>query len=165
MKALFSTIVISCFIAITSCNNINLNDNNPSKTNEAVEAMKGSQKIVSPKDGVFIHLSSGPEAPQKVLMAFSMAKLMSDDKEVMIYIDIKGVYTILKDAEDITFKEFPSSLTLLGELKEKGVNVVVCPTCLKAADKTSDDILDWVSIATKDKFFDFCDGKILSFNY
>ncbi len=136
-----------------------------SKTTEVVEAMQGQKKALKPRDGIFIHLTSGPENPQRVLMALSMAKMMSDDNEVLVYADIKGIYTLLKDAPDITFKGFPSSLTLLNELKEKGVHIIVCPECLKAADKTAEDLMDSVQMATKEKFFDFCDGKIISISY
>lgn len=155
MRTLFSITLITIIFLSSSCCTSNSDSKAPLKTAEVVEA----------RDGIFIHLSSGPEEPQRVLMALSMAKMMSDDKEVLVYIDIKGVFTVLKDAPDVTFKEFPSSLTLLNELKEKGVKVIVCPGCLKAADKTSDDVMEWVQIANKDKFFNFCDGKIISIDY
>jgi predicted peroxiredoxin len=116
-------------------------------------------------DGVFIHLSHGPEDPQRVLMALNMAKMMSDDKAVLLYLDIKGVFVALNDAPDIQFKAFPSSHQLLNELKEKGVEVIVCPGCLKAAEKTPEDVQDWVKIASKERFFDFCDGRIISIDY
>jgi predicted peroxiredoxin len=165
MKNFGLSIISSILILlVTSCKEKPM-DTKGSKTEEVVEAMQGQQKVVIPKDGIFIHLSSGPEEPQRVLMALNMAKMMCDDKNVLLYIDIKGVFTVLKDAPDITFKEFPSSLTLLNELKDKGVNVIVCPGCLKAADKTADDVMDWVQIATKEKFFNFCDGKIISVDY
>jgi len=154
----FTTIILTI-----SCTN---KPNETSKiTEEVAEAMQIPQKSIQPTDGMFIHLTSGPEDPQRVLMALNMAKMMSDNKEVLVYIDIKGVYTILKDAPNIQFKEFPSSHVLLDELKTLGVTVVVCPGCLKAADKNADDVMDWVKIAAKEKFFNFCDGKIISIDY
>ena len=145
---------------LTACNSM------PKPKVESVDATHAvSPEVVKPKDGIFIHLSHGPEDPQRVLMALNMAKMMSDDKAVLLYIDIKGVFTVLKDAPDIKFKAFPSSLQLLNELKEKGVEVVVCPGCLKAAEKTPADVMEWVKIATKERFFDFCDGKIISIDY
>lgn len=132
-------------------------------TSEKEDNMVSNKATVS--DGVFIHLSHGPEDPQRVLMALNMAKMMSDDKAVLLYLDIKGVFVVLNDAPDIQFKAFPSSHQLLNELKEKGVEVIVCPGCLKAAEKTPEDVQDWVKIATKEKFFDFCDGRIISIDY
>lgn len=135
------------------------------KTEEVVQAMKNQQKAAKLKDGIFIHLSHGPEDPQRVLMALNMAKMMSETKNVLVYIDIKGVYTVLKDAEDIAFKEFPSSHQLLDSLKSNQVKVMVCPGCLKAAGKTPEDVMEWVKIADKESFFNFTDGRIISIDY
>ncbi len=63
-----------------------------------------------------------------------MAKMMSNNKAVLLYRDIKGVFVVLNDAPIIQFKDFPSSHHLLNELKEKGVQVIVWPGCLKAAE-------------------------------
>ncbi len=165
MRVVSSCIIAFLFMLSYSCSTKNDGETQHKKSIEVVEAMQNQQKIIKPKDGIFIHLSSGPEAPQRVLMALNMAKMMHADKEVLLYLDIKGVFVVLKDAPDITFKDFPSSLTLLTELKEMGVKVIVCPDCLKAADKTADDIMEWVQIATKEKFFNFCEGKIISLDY
>ena len=159
-----SLIALGLTLALSGCNEGN-KEKKVSKTTEVVEAMKGTQKALKPKDGMFIHLSSGPEAPQNVLMALNMAHMMCVEKEVLLYIDIKGIFVVLKDAPEITFKDFPSSYTLLNELKTKGVKVIVCPECLKAADKTADDVMEWMQVATKEKFFNFCDGKIISIDY
>lgn len=136
----------------------------PKTSNSEKEVIAGSN-TTTVSDGVFIHLSHGSEDPQRVLMALNMAKMMSDDKAVLLYLDIKGVFVVLNDAPNIQFKAFPSSHQLLGELKEKGVQVIVCPGCLKAAEKSPEDVQDWVKIATKEKFFDFCDGRIISIDY
>ncbi|MBI9068772.1 MAG: DsrE family protein [Salinivirgaceae bacterium] len=136
-----------------------------SKTDEVVNAMKGTQNMSKAKDGVFIHLSHGHEDPQRVLMAMNMAKMMSSDKDVLLYIDNNGVYTVLKNAEDITYKEFPPLSQLLSELKNSSVKVTVCPDCLKAANKTTADVLDWVTIADTDKFFSFTEGRIITLDY
>lgn len=164
MKTSTFPIYLLVLVLIMSCNPKPV-EKKSSKTDEMVEAMKDQQKVAKIKDGVFIHLSHGPEDPQRVLMALNMAKMMSDDKDVLLYLDIKGVFVVLKDAPDISFKAFPSSLQLLAELKEKGVEVIVCPGCLKAAEKTPEDVVDWVKIATKERFFDFTEGKIISIDY
>ena len=160
MKKISLILIVLALGFWTACNTMQ-----DKKTETTAVAPQENVKPDKPKDGIFIHLSHGPEDPQRVLMALNMAKMMSDDKAVLLYIDIKGVYTVLKDAPDIKFKAFPSSLELLNELKEKGVEVIVCPGCLKAAEKTPEDVMDWVKIATKERFFDFCDGKIISIDY
>lgn len=86
-------------------------------------------------------------------MALNMAAIMVDDKDVLVYFDIKGVEVVLKDAIDLTFSHFPSSLAQLKNLMEKGVHLYVCPGCLKAAGKTETDVMEGVKIAEKEAFF------------
>jgi predicted peroxiredoxin len=117
------------------------------------------------RDGVFIHVSHGADDPHRLLMALTMAKLMAADKDVLVYFDIKAVAVVLKDAPDLTYAHFQSSLALLAELKEKGVPLMACPGCLKAAGKTADDLAPGIRIADKDAFFSFTRGRILTLDY
>ena len=52
------------------------------------------------RDGVFVHISHGSDDPHRLLMALNMAKIMADDHDVLVYIDIKGVDAVLKDSPD-----------------------------------------------------------------
>jgi predicted peroxiredoxin len=118
-----------------------------------------------PKDGVFIHVSHGKEDPHRVLMALEMANIMSEDHEVLVYFDIKAIDVVLKDAEDLTYAQFPSSQQQLSNLPKKGVVLMACPGCLKAAGKTADDLMPGVAVADKKQFFSFTKGRILSLDY
>lgn len=126
-----------------------------------------SSQVIAEKhrDGVFIHVSHGPEAPQRVAMALSMAEKMSEDRDVLVYFDITGVQVVLNDSVDIAFGQFASSKTQLKKLLEKGVGLYVCPGCLQAAGKSGADVLEGVEIAEKEAFFDFTKGRILSLDY
>ena len=53
------------------------------------------------KDGIFIHISHGPEDAHRVLMALNMANLMSETKDVLVYFDIKGVEVAGRTPEDL----------------------------------------------------------------
>lgn len=117
------------------------------------------------KDGIFIHLSHGPEDPHRVLMALKMAEIMSADKDVLLYFDIKAVYVVLKGAENITINDLPSSHEQLQKLIEAGVEMQVCPGCLKVAGKTIDEVIDGVVLADKERFFNFSKGRIISIDY
>ncbi|MBE9225053.1 DsrE family protein [Phormidium sp. LEGE 05292] len=117
------------------------------------------------KDGVFIHVSHGTDNPQRLLMALTMADKMSEDKDVLIYFDIKGVEAVVNNSQDITFSDFPSSKTLLKKLADKGVKLQVCPTCLKAAGKTPADLMSGATIANKANFFNFTQGRIITLDY
>ncbi len=122
------------------------------------------KKTVS-TDGVFIHFSQGQNDPHWVLMALNMANLMSEDHPVLVYFDIKGIEVVLKDAKDLTFAHFPSSKSQLAKLHEKGVLMMACPGCLKAAGKSADDLAAGIQIADKAKFFSFAAGRILTLDY
>lgn len=130
-----------------------------------VGCQKQSSSFLPQKDGVFIHISSGANDPHRVLMALNMAAMMSQDRDVLVYFDIKGIEVVLKDAPDLTYSHFPSSLTQLNNLLQKGVPIYVCPGCLKAAGKTEADVMPGVMIAKKEAFFDFTKGRILTLDY
>lgn len=117
------------------------------------------------RDGVFIHLSNGPDEPHRVLMALNMAAMMAQKRDVLVYCDIKGIEVVLKDAEDITFAHFPSSKKQLANLRAKGITVMACPGCLKAAGRTAADLMPGVRVADGDRFFSFTRGRILTLDY
>lgn len=54
-------------------------------------------------------------------MAFKMAEVMAEDKDVLMYLDIKAVHLVVKDAPDVEMEGFPSSLEQIGKLIEAGV--------------------------------------------
>jgi predicted peroxiredoxin len=117
------------------------------------------------RDGVFIHISHGPDDPHRLLMALNMANMMSADHPVVIYFDIKAVEAVLKDSKDVQFAHFPSSKTQIAELAKRGVVMMACPGCLKVAGKTAADLAPGVQVADKAKFFSFTSGRILSLDY
>ena len=127
----------------------------------------GTARVDTPKtrDGVFIHISHGGNHPHRVLMALQMANIMSGDRDVLVYFDINGIEVILKDADDLKYSHFPSTKQQLSALIEKGVILMACPGCLKAAGKTVNDLAPGIQIADKDRFFSFTEGRILTLDY
>jgi predicted peroxiredoxin len=117
------------------------------------------------RDGVFIHVSHGADDPHRVLMALSMADIMSEDQDVLVYFDIKGIDVVLKNAPNLTYAHFTSSQEQLTKLSKKGVVLMACPGCLKAAGKTKDDLATGIRIADKKVFFSFTKGRILTLDY
>ena len=150
MKSVYSYIIL--FISIIflfSCN----------------QQRKNSADKEAVKDGIFIHISHGSDDPHRVLMALSLAEKMSEDKDVILYFDIKGIEVLLKDGPDLSFAQFTSSKEQVQKLLGKGITIMACPGCLKAAEKTSDDLREGIIIADKEKFFNFTSGRILSIDY
>jgi predicted peroxiredoxin len=131
----------------------------------ATETPAVSAEVAPARDGVFLHISHGAEHPQRVLMGLRMANVMAADKDVLVYFDVKGVEVVLKESGGISLDSFDSAATQLQGLLEKGVNVHVCPSCLAAAGKSQDDVIQGVKIADKEAFFNFTEGRILTLDY
>lgn len=117
------------------------------------------------RDGVFIHIESGPDEPHTVLMALQMARIMAEDRPVLVYCDIEGVHLVLKNRPSIQHAAFPDSHTQIAKLKELGASIQACPGCLKAAGKSADDLMEGVDVANKEAFFEFTKGRILTLDY
>lgn len=163
MKSTQSLIAILLCILVVSCTQKKEAEEKPMlEKGETTEQQLSTAEV---NDGVFIHIMSGPEDVHKVLMALQMAALMSESKDVAVYFDIKGVEVVLKDSQDLMYSHFPSSHTQLKKLIDAGVTVMACPGCLKAADKTAEDLMEGVQLADKDVFFNFTRGRIFTIDY
>ena len=127
--------------------------------------MEGTMTSNSVRDGIFIHITESYNAPHRVLMPLKMAVMMSMDKDVIVYMDIKAVELLVKSSKDLTFAEFESAQTYIKQLIEKGVGVYACPTCLKIAGFKPEDLMAGIQIAQKDKFFNFTKGRIITLDY
>ena len=123
------------------------------------------QDTTAKRDGVFIHISHGPDDPHRLLMALSMATMMSEDHDVLVYFDITGVDAVLDGAEDVTYAHFTPLSDQLGELHRRGVTLMACPGCLKAAGRSAEDLVAGVQVADKARFFSFTAGRILTLDY
>ncbi len=117
------------------------------------------------KDGVFIHVSSGPDDSQRVLMALKMASVMSEDHDVLLYFDVSGVSIVTADGPNLEIEPYGTSKRLLALLVERGVLIEACPSCLKAAGKSKEDLAEGVKLADKKDFFGFTDGRVISLSY
>jgi len=124
-----------------------------------------AQEAAMPRDWVFVHISHGRDDPHRLLMGLSMAGMMSEDHDVLVYFDIQGVETVLNDANDVTYAHFTPLKAQLEELQKLGVTLMACPGCLKAAGKTPKDLVAGVQVADKAKFFSFTKGRILTLDY
>lgn len=118
-----------------------------------------------PRDGVFIHISHSTDDAHHVVMALQMAQIMQEQRDVLIYFDSSGVEACLKNVPDIRYPPFVTAQTQIQQLLGKKVTIMACPSCLKAAGKTSDDLLPGIQLADKDEFFSFTKGRILTLDY
>ena len=146
-------------LLIISCNQ------NPRQESVTGQAQSEITDVNTPGDGVFIHITESYNDPHRVLMPLKMAVLMADDKDVIVYMDIHAVELLVKGAKDLNFSEFESFQTYLKQLMDKGVDIFVCPTCLKVAGYNPEDLMEGIQVAQKDKFFSFTKGRILTLDY
>ena len=126
---------------------------------------KNSESIASPRDGIFLHVSSGYDNPQKAAMALTLAEKFTESHDVMVFFDIKGVEILKKDAEPISMEHYTSSNEALTNLLAKGAKIAACPMCLKKAGIKENELLEGIKVARKEMFFDFTEGRILSMDY
>jgi predicted peroxiredoxin len=137
-----------------------------SKTDKVISNKESHEMCTdSVRDGVFIHITESYNDAHRVLMPLKMAVLMSDSKDVLVYMDIHAVELLVKGAEDLNYADFESVQTYLKILKEKNVGVYACPTCLKIAGFKPDDLIEGIQVAQKDKFFNFTKGRIITLDY
>ena len=121
--------------------------------------------ISAEKEGLFIHVSSGIEDEHKVLMALAMANTFAESHDVLMYFDIDGIDMVQKDSPNLEMQPFGSSDELIEKLINKGVTLFACPSCMKVAGVTPSDLRSGFTVADKEEFFDFTDGRILSIDY
>lgn len=153
MKNLWSLLLIVAFTV--GCVNVETDEN---------LAIDGTV-VKAENTGVFIHISSGSDNAHKALMGLKMATVMAEDKDVAVYLDIKGIELVTKGNESVTFNTFPPSDEMLKQLLESGVPVMACPGCMMALGVTEDMLMDGVIVADKETFFNFTEGRILTLDY
>lgn len=124
-----------------------------------------SGRAEAARDGVFVHVRSGPDDAHSVLMALQMATLMSEDRDVLVYFDVDGIGAVLSTTPDMKGEPFGSFQDKLRTLLARGVPVYACPSCLKATGHDEQDLFPGVRVADKEAFFSFTRGRILSLDY
>lgn len=117
------------------------------------------------RDGVLVHIASGPDSPHRALMGLKMADTMAKTRDVLVYFDVDGIELVLEGGPDVSHDGFPNAHAQLEALRAAKVKLLACPTCLAAAQKTKDDLRPGVEVATPEPFFDFSKGRILTLDY
>lgn len=159
MKYRFLTVVIVLAFITLSCSQT------PDQKDSSDNKEQTNLNADPVRDGVFIHITESYNDPHRVLMPMKMAAMMSNDHDVLVYMDIHAVELLVKNANDLNLKGFESFQTYLKILNEKKVGVYACPTCLEIAGFKAEDLMSGVQVAQKDKFFNFSKGRIITLDY
>jgi len=96
-------LLIMAAMAFTACTN------QPAGIDEATVQRIVNERLAAQPEGIFIHISAGPDDPHRVLMPLQMANMMAEGRDVMVYFDINAVEVVLKEAADLSYRQFPSS--------------------------------------------------------
>jgi predicted peroxiredoxin len=152
-------------IVVFTVNSIQAQKSSKSKKKTTEETVQPAYVPPPAPDGVFIQINSGVENPQSVLMALTMALKMSQDHEVLIFLDVNAPEIVLSKTQSLEMKHFDPSKILIQKLVDRGVKLAVCSTCLEAMNKTEFDLIKGVKISSKDDLFDFTKGRFLCFSY
>lgn len=158
MKKILGLLLIAALAV--SCINVDVEE-------DAAKAMeKGKKSTKYETTGVFVHITHGSDDAHRALMGLMMATKMTESKDVAVYLDINAIELVLKNGEPVTFEDhFPPSDEMISKLLEKGVPVMACPGCMKVKGITEDMLMDGVQVASKETFFSFTGGGILTLDY
>jgi len=140
---------------------LTLEESTPPKSTATVPNASAAES----RDGVFVHLSSGPDNARSVLMALTLADTFSGERPVLIYADLEAVALFTATAPSVSSSGYLPSAERVSNLLEAGAMIRVCPTCLSAAGLSSADLMEGVKLADKREFFTFTTGRILTFDY
>lgn len=128
------------------------------------EASACDQKVCG-KDGVLVHIKSGPAQAHALVMGLRMAQLMAETQPVLVYCDVDGIQAVLAGTPAVKVEPMGSSDQILADLLKRGVPVYACPGCMAAAGKTEADLVPGVKMAKKEAFFGFTRGRIVTLDY
>ena len=115
-----------------------------------------------------ISITSDPQAdPQAVNMALTFAGFCVDEGyEVSIFFNVKGVLLPTKNFDkEFRFGEHSPMIEQMQTLKGRGVQLHVCPVCMKDLDIPADAIIPEAFVTDKPKLFARLGGDTMVFSY
>ena len=116
-------------------------------------------------DGVFIHISKGAEDTHNVLMALMLADKFSTTNDVLVFFDLDGIDMVVEGAPNLEMDPFDSADAIFERLVSRGVQILACPACMEIAGAEKSDLRKGVTLAEKERFLDFTEGRILTLDY
>jgi len=117
---------------------------------------------------VLLNVTSDAEAsPQSVDMAMKLAGFsLAEKRKVVMFFNVKGVKMPTKDfGDDFAFESNKPLKVQLSKLIDDGVEVHVCPICMKALGVEKGDLLEGAQETTRDKLFAHIGADTAVFTY
>jgi len=111
--------------------------------------------------------SDANENPQSVDMAMKLAGFSLDEgRKVVMFFNVKGVTIPLnKLADDFAFQSNQPLKAQLTELIKRGVDVHVCPICMKALSVEKSDLIEGANVTTRPNLFTNIGANTSVFTY
>lgn len=137
--------------------------NNSKPNMSELAKMEGAQK---PKDGIFIHICSGYNNPEKVLTALNLALGLSEINNVELFFDLDAVELLKKTSENIELQNFLSLHESLDSIIKNNIPIIVNTRSIKYSGIEQDQLIEGVTMIDDKKIlFSFTKGRIISLNY
>ena len=139
----------------------------PAKETVDVEAA-GTNRTATGAKRALISITSDPQAdPQAVNMGLTFAGFCVDEGyDVSIFFNVKGVLLPVRTFNpEFRYLEHPPMIETLQKLHERGVQLHVCPVCMKDLDIQSDAILEEAFVTDKPKLFGQLGSDTMVFTY
>ncbi len=115
-----------------------------------------------------ISITSDPQAdPQAVNMGLTFAGFCVDEGyDVSIFFNVKGVHLPTRTFDpEFRFLEHPPMIETLKTLHGRGVQLHVCPVCMKDMNIQPEDIIEEAFVTDKPKLFAQLGGDTMVFTY
>ena len=111
--------------------------------------------------------SDANEDPQSVDMAMKLAGFSLDEgRKVVMFFNVKGVTIPVNNfPDDFAFQTNDPIKTQLIDLIKRGVEVHVCPVCMKALGVEDSDVLEGAKVTTRPSLFENIGSNTAVFTY
>lgn len=128
----------------------------------------GSDETKSEPKVALISITSDPTTDfQNVNMALIFAGFCVDEGyDANIFLNVKGVKLATeKFSKELNFNDHPPLKTQLVSLAKRGLQIHVCPVCMKDFEITSEEIIPEAFVTDKKKLFAKLGANTMVFSY
>jgi predicted peroxiredoxin len=131
-----------------------------------IPTVKDSVEVVTDgRPGAIVRITHPSADAFTVCAALKTAEELSGKYAVLVYFDLRGVETVLKDSPDFEFAPYPKAKGQIKKLKSMGVSLYASRTALAAFYKKPEDLMDGVKISDPAEVISFTDGKIVTLEF
>jgi len=134
---------------------------------QAEKNSPASSSTSGQKIAVISITSDAQQDPQAVNMGLTFANFCADEKyQVVVFFNVKGAQLPTKSfPDDFKYLEHEPLKAQVKALAAKGVEIHVCPVCMKDLEITDAEIMEEAFVTTKPKLFSKLGPDTMVFTY